>query len=63
MVYYALSIVIKSNLLCLIPAILLAVVAYLLLYVKISHISEEELRRFPMGTKLVLVLRKLGIFS
>ena len=54
---------IKSNLLCLIPAILLAVVAYLLLYVKISHISEEELRRFPMGTKLVLVLRKLGIFS
>lgn len=63
MVYYALSIVIKSSLLCLILAILLAVVAYLLLYVKISHISEEELRRFPMGTKLVLVLRKLGIFS
>lgn len=61
MVYYALSIVVKSNVLCLIPAIGLAVITYLLLYVKVSHISARELQRFPMGTKLVVVLRKIGM--
>ncbi|HIR92930.1 MAG TPA: polysaccharide biosynthesis protein [Candidatus Egerieimonas intestinavium] len=59
MVYYALSIVVKSNILCLIPAIGLAVITYLLLYVKVSHISPQELQRFPMGTRLVAVLRKI----
>ena len=63
MVYYALSIVVKSNVLCLIPAIGLAVITYLLLYVKVSHISARELQRFPMGTKLVVVLRKIGMLS
>ena len=34
-------------------------ITYLLLYVKVSHISPQELQRFPMGTRLVAVLRKI----
>lgn len=43
-------------------AILAAVLVYLIGYVKISRISEEELRKFPLGTKLVKVLRKIRIY-
>ncbi|MCQ2508898.1 MAG: polysaccharide biosynthesis protein [Lachnospiraceae bacterium] len=43
-------------------AILVAILVYLISYVKVSHTTEDEMRRFPMGTKLVKVLRLIKIY-
>ncbi|MCQ2500283.1 MAG: polysaccharide biosynthesis protein [Lachnospiraceae bacterium] len=43
-------------------AIVLAMLVYMVSYVKVSHTTEEEMRRFPMGTKLVKVLRMIRIY-
>lgn len=61
-VYYGLYVIIHRNLICLIVAISAAMVVYMLLYVIITKIPEEEMRRFPMGTKLVQILRILKIY-
>lgn len=61
-VYYGLHVLIGRNLICLIVAIPTAVAVYMLLYVIITKIPEEEMRRFPMGTKLVRIFRMLHIY-
>lgn len=61
-VYYGLYVLIHRNLICLIVAIPAAVIVYMLLYVIITKIPEEEMRRFPMGTKLVRILRMIHIY-
>ena len=43
-------------------AIIIAILVYLISYVKVSHTTEDEMRRFPMGTKLVKVLRLIKIY-
>jgi stage V sporulation protein B len=44
-------------------AVLAAVLVYLILYVIISKIKEDELRKFPMGSKLVRFLQLIRIFK
>ncbi len=62
-VYYLVGArLLHSLLLGLVIAILCAVLIYLVSYVKISHTTEEELRSYPMGTKMVQVLRKIKIY-
>lgn len=61
-VYYGLHRVISSNVICLLPAILVAVVAYGLGYLYIAHPSKELLRRFPGGNYLVKIAVKLKVY-
>jgi stage V sporulation protein B len=62
-VYYLLYILTRRPFIGLLAAILVAVVVYLILYVVISKITEDELRRFPMGSRLVFLLRKIRIYK
>jgi stage V sporulation protein B len=62
LVYYGLFTVTRRPFICLIIAILIAVAAYLVLYVIVSRTSEEEMRRFPLGNKLVKVLKLLRVY-
>lgn len=61
-VYYGLHRVIPSNVICLLPAILVAVVVYGLGYLYIAHPSKELLRRFPGGNYLVKIAVKLKVY-
>ena len=62
-VYYGLYLLTRLEALCLLAAIVVAVPLYLILYVWITQIPEEEMRRFPMGTKIVKVLKLLRIYT
>lgn len=62
LVYYGLFMLTRRPLICLAAAVVIAVVAYLVLYVIVSRTSEEEMRRFPLGGKLVQVLRILRVY-
>ena len=61
-IYYGLYLLTRKPVICLIVAIAVAVPLYLILYVMITHTSEEEMRRFPMGSKIVKVLKILRIY-
>ena len=61
-VYYGLHRVISSNVICLLPAILVAVVVYGLGYLYIAHPSKELLRRVPGGNYLVKIAVKLKVY-
>ena len=58
-VYYNLHALIDSNVICLIPAILAAVIVYGVCYLVIAKPSKELLRRFPGGSYLVRIAEKL----
>ncbi len=61
-VYYGLFLLTRRPAICMILAIALAVPLYLILYVMITHTSEAEMRRFPMGSKIVKVLKILRVY-
>ncbi|HBA63230.1 MAG TPA: polysaccharide biosynthesis protein [Lachnospiraceae bacterium] len=61
-VYYGLYTLLHRNLICLVISIPLACVAYLILYVLISGITEKEMQKMYMGTKLVKILRILRVY-
>ncbi len=61
-VYQGLFLATRRPFIGLVVAILLAVVVYLILYVVVTRTSEEEMRKFPMGGKLVKVLRMLKVY-
>ena len=61
-VYQGLFLATRRPFIGLVIAILLAVVVYLILYVVVTRTSEEEMRKFPMGGKLVKVLRMLKVY-
>ena len=61
-VYYGLHQVIHSNVICLLPAILVAVVVYGVAYLFIAHPSKELLRRFPGGAYLVKIAVRIGVY-
>ena len=61
--YYGLHLLVPVRILCLGVAILLAVPVYLILFVKITGVTEEQMRRFPMGSYVVKELRPLKIFG
>jgi len=62
LVYNLLFNLTKRPPIALIISILLAVFLYLVLYVLISGISEEEIRSFPMGSRIIKLMRALHIY-
>ena len=62
LVYYGLKALTRRPSLAMIAAILLAVLVYLITYVVVTGTTEQEMRRMPMGTKLVKVLKILHIY-
>lgn len=46
----------------LIVSVVAGILVYLILYVVVTHTSEEEMKRYPMGTKIVRILRALRIY-
>ncbi len=61
-VYYGLFAITKRPSICMLIAILIAIVVYLIAFVVVTGTTEAEMRRMPMGTKLVKVLRILRIY-
>lgn len=61
--YYGSYIFLRRNLICLVIAILAAALIYLISYVGITKLPEEELRRFPMGALLVKVMQATRIYK
>ena len=61
-VYYGLFALTRRPFIALMIAVLVAVAAYLILYVMVTGTGEEEMRRFPMGGKVVKILRILKIY-
>ena len=43
-------------------AVIIAIFVYIVVYVVVSGVHEEELRRYPMGGKLVKILKLLKIY-
>ena len=63
LVYQGLFRLTRRPFIALMVAVLIAIVAYLILYVKISGTTKEEMRKFPMGTKLVRILTMIHIYK
>lgn len=61
-VYYALFALLRRPFIGLVVAIIAAIMAYLILYVLIGKVSEDELRRYPMGGMLVKALKIIKIY-
>ena len=61
-VYQELFLLTRRPFIALLVSVVLAVLVYLILYVIVTKTSEEEMRKFPMGGKLVKVLRMLKIY-
>ena len=62
-IYYLIFMITRRPFIGLLIAVLAAVLVYLILYVIISKIKEDELRKFPMGSKLVRFLQLIRIFK
>lgn len=63
LVYHGLHSFIDSNVICLLPAILVAVLVYGVAYLLIAKPSKELLRRFPGGGYVVKVAVKLRLLK
>lgn len=61
-VYEGLFMLTRRPFIALLAAVVAAVLLYLIVYVKISGTTKEEMRRFPMGTKLVRILQIIHIY-
>lgn len=62
MIYYSLFALTRRPFIGLLIAIPAAVVAYMILFVVVTKTSEEEMRKFPMGTKMIKFLRLIRIY-
>lgn len=62
LIYHGLRAITRSPGFSLIIAVLAAVMIYLVVYVKVSGISEDGLRRLPGGSRLVSLLQKMHVF-
>ena len=57
-VYLGMQMLVESNVICLIPSIVLAVVVYALAILKLGAVTEEQLLGFPKGDRLVAIAKK-----
>ena len=60
-VYYGLHAVLPINIICLAVAVVLGVITYMILYVKVTGTTAEQLRKFPMGRYMVKALRMIRV--
>ncbi|MDD7738786.1 MAG: polysaccharide biosynthesis protein [Fusicatenibacter sp.] len=61
-VYYGLFVLIRRPSICMVAAIVIAVLVYMVAYVVVTGTTESEMKKMPMGTKLVKVLRILHVY-
>ena len=61
-VYHGLYLLIPINIVCLAVAIMLAAVVYVVAFVMVAKVSEEQLRSFPFGGILVRIRRMLKLY-
>lgn len=59
--YYGIYAATKSNTIAIIPAFLIAVISYAVCLLLLKGLTEEEILRFPMGSKIVMVAKKLHL--
>lgn len=62
-VYHGLHLLIASNLLCLAVSIPLAAITYVIGYIFVAKVPQEQIRRFPCGGIMVKVGRLLRIYQ
>lgn len=60
-IYYGLSIVVPSRIICLVPAVGIAIVVYCILFVIITRATEQQMRAYPMGSLIVKMMKILRI--
>lgn len=60
-VYYGLYVMIPVSIICLACAVGLGVIVYMILYVKVTGTTAEQLRKFPMGSYMVKALRMIKV--
>ncbi len=60
-VYHGMYQLVKSNAVCLLSAICIAVCVYFIVLLKIGGVGERELRSIPKGTMLIRVAKKTGL--
>lgn len=60
-VYHGLYMLVRSNVISLIPAILVAVCVYFAVLLKSGGVGERELRSMPKGTLLIKIAKKAGL--
>jgi stage V sporulation protein B len=58
-VYYGLHALLPSNVICLGVAIILAAMAYFLVYILVDKTASERLSRMPGGAYLVRIAQKI----
>lgn len=61
-IYYGLRLLVPIRIVCLGVAVIFAVLVYMILYVVVTKTTQEQLRKFPMGSYMVRVLRLLKVF-
>ena len=61
-VYYGLHTLMRQVFIPLVAAIIIAVIIYLVAYVIFTHTTEQQMLTFPMGSKLVRILKFLRVF-
>lgn len=61
-VYYGLFALTRRPFICLVVAILVAIIVYMILFVVVTGTKEEEMRKFPFGTKIISFLRLIRVY-
>lgn len=61
--YTLLYMLIKSNLVCVVFAIILAVIVYFVTLLLLKGLTEEEIRKFPKGHLLIKIAKKLRLLK
>lgn len=62
-VYMGMQMIVKSNVICLAPSILVAVIVYFVMILKIGAVKEEQLLAFPKGKSIVRFARKCRLLK
>lgn len=62
LLYYGLFSLTRRPFICLVISILLAVVIYMILYVIVTGTTEDEMKKFPFGNKIITFLRLIRVY-
>ena len=62
MIYYGLFALTRRPFIGLIVSIPAAIVVYMVLFVVITGTTEEEMRKFPLGTRIISFLRLIRVY-
>lgn len=61
--YYGLRLLVPVNIVCLAVAIVVAVISYMILYIKVTGVTKEQMRKFPMGGVFVRIGLKIRLWK